>query len=71
MNDEINDVEESKVKSFWQVASELYPSLMDGLTPLGFQNFLLDLSVKNPRVFSIIVDSVSLRQHLDSGKKIM
>lgn len=65
------DVEEPKTKSFWQVASELYPSLMEGLSPLGFQNFLLDLSVRNPRVFSVIVDSVSLRQHLDAGNKIM
>lgn len=72
MNDEkIADSQESKAKSFSELASELFPSLMDGLFPSQFREFLLDLSVKNPRVFSIIVDAVSLRQHLDAGNKIM
>lgn len=52
------------------VAYDLFPQLFD-LDDLDRCQVLLDLSVNNPRVFSIIIDAVSLRQHLESGKSVM
>lgn len=65
MNDEIK---EPRLLS--DVAYDLFPQFF-GHDDRDRSQIILDLSVKNPRVFSILIDAVSLRQHLESGKSVM
>lgn len=37
----------------------------------SFEDFLFELSVKNPRVYQCIIDFWSLKKFLDDGNKIL
>lgn len=64
-------IEDNSPRSFISVVTDLFPHLFVTEDTQTKQEIILDLSVKNPRVFSIIVDAVSLRQHLESGKTVI